>query len=103
MAQADIRENSLSDVGCPTHFVCQKHFVFSLYTQDAFCQEENTMFFKNMKIVFRKPSIGTTTQRSRGRQKGIFSSLDAFLQEEFERDIEPAISPKRTLDFAFTH
>lgn len=42
------------------------------------------MFFKNMKIVFRKLSIETTRQRGRGRQKGIFSSLDAFLQEEFE-------------------
>jgi hypothetical protein len=37
-----------------------------------------------MKIVFRKPSIGTTRQRGRGGRRGIFSSLDAFLQEEFE-------------------
>ena len=42
------------------------------------------MFFKNMKMVFRKPSIRTTRQRGRGRQKEIFSSIDAFLQEEFE-------------------
>lgn len=61
------------------------------------------MFFKNMKIVFGKPSIGTTRQRGRGRQKGIFSSLDAFLQEEFECDIEPAISQKRTPDFVSAH
>ena len=77
--------------------------MFSLYAQDVFCQEKNTMFFKNMKIVFRKPSIGTTRQRGRGRQKGIISSLNAFLQEQFEWDIEPAISPKRTLDFVFAH
>jgi hypothetical protein len=27
------------------------------------------MFFKNMKIVFRKPSIGTTRQRGRGGRR----------------------------------
>lgn len=61
------------------------------------------MFFKNMKLVFRKPPIGTTRQRGRGRQKGVFSSLDAFFQEEFKRDVAPEISLTRTLDFVFAH
>ena len=61
------------------------------------------MFSKNIKTVFRKSPIGTIRQKGRGRQKGVFSSLDAFFQEVFERDVEPVISPKRTLDFVFAH
>ena len=61
------------------------------------------MFFKNMKIVFRKPPIGVIRQRGRRRQKGALSSLVVFFQEGFERDIEPITSPIRTLDFVFAH
>lgn len=61
------------------------------------------MFFKNTKGVFEKLLIGTVRQEGRGRQEGVFSSLDMFFQKVFGREVEPVISPERTLDFAIAH
>lgn len=61
------------------------------------------MFFKHMKLVFQKTANRDYKTERPGRQKGVFSSLDAFFQEEFERDVAPGISPTRTLDFVFAH
>lgn len=66
------------------------------------CQEQNVMFFKNIKTASKNFRLRQQDSDAKGGRREPSPHLMCFY-EEFGQDPEPEISPTRTLDFALAH